>query len=138
MIFRWFYISASRLAEDEADELVADIVKESVPRNHRLQVTGALLFTGRQFAQYLEGPAGAVTILQRLILDDLRHEDIHTIVEGAYPCRRFVTWSLAYVAPAQPVKRGVEQLLSEAGTLREDCVEALVEYMSKSAMMGHA
>ena len=138
MIFRWLYISASRLAEEDADELVADIVKESVPRNHRLQVTGALLFTGRRFAQYLEGPAGAVGTLQRIILDDLRHEDIRTIAEGAYPCRRFVTWSLAYVAPAQSSKRGVEHLLSEAVNNGEDRVEALADYMSKSVMMGHA
>lgn len=90
MVFRWFYISASRLAEDEADELVADIVKDSVPRNHRLHVTGALLFTGRSFAQYLEGPADAVDALQGIV-DDLRHENIRTIAEGVYSHRRFVT-----------------------------------------------
>ena len=37
--------------------------------------------------------------LQRLILDDLRHENIRTIAEGVYPHRRFVTWSLAYIVP---------------------------------------
>ena len=122
MIFRWFYISTSRLAEDESDELVADIVRESIPRNRKLQVTGALLFTGRHFAQYLEGPATSVGTLQRIILDDLRHEDIRTIAEGAYPCRRFVTWSLAYVPPARSGERRIEQLLSDAARAREDCV----------------
>ena len=131
MIFRWFYISTSRLAEDESDELVADIVRDSIPRNRKLQVTGALLFTGRHFAQYLEGPATSVDTLQRIILDDLRHEDIRTIAEGAYPCRRFVTWSLAYVPPARSGERRIERA-------REDCVEALAQFMSESAMMGHA
>jgi hypothetical protein len=138
MIFRWFYISTSRLAEDESDELVADIVRDSIPRNRKLQVTGALLFTGRHFAQYLEGPATSVGTLQRIILDDLRHEDIRTIAEGAYPCRRFVTWSLAYVPPARSGERRIEQLLSDAAHAREDCVEALAQFMSESPMMGHA
>lgn len=42
-MFRWFYISASRLVDDEADEVVRDIVKVSVARNRALGVTGALL-----------------------------------------------------------------------------------------------
>ena len=136
MVFRWFYISASRLAEDEADELVADIVKDSVPGNHRLHVTGALLFTGRTFAQYLEGPADAVGALQRLILDDLRHENIRTIAEGVCPHRRFVTWSLAYVIPDQANYPEVEELLREAAGDPVNCAEALARFMSETATMG--
>ncbi len=138
MIFRWFYISTSRLAEDESDELVADIVRDSIPRNRKLDVTGALLFTGRHFAQYLEGPAHSVGMLQRIILDDLRHEDIRSIAEGAYPRRKFVTWSLAYATPARSSAQKVEHLLSEATRTGEDAVEALAEFMSECAMMGHA
>lgn len=138
MIFRWFYISASRLGEDESDELVADIVRASIPRNRKLQVTGALLFTGRHFAQYLEGPATSVGALQRIILDDLRHEDIRTIAEGAYPCRRFVTWSLAYLAPARSSEERIEQVLGETAEARENSVEALAEFMSETAMLGRA
>ena len=60
MICRWFYISRSRLGDEDADELLRDIIAVAVPRNRSLGVTGALLFDGHHFAQYLEGPAQSI------------------------------------------------------------------------------
>ncbi|HKY81178.1 MAG TPA: BLUF domain-containing protein [Sphingobium sp.] len=137
MIDRWFYISTSRLGDDDADELISDIVDVAIPRNRSLDVTGALLFTGRHFAQYLEGPASAIRQLRRSIEDDMRHEDIRTIAEGKYPHRMFVTWSLAYLAPSPLLSVQVQSLLADAAGNGDESVETLAQFLCQSATRGN-
>ncbi|ANI79516.1 MULTISPECIES: BLUF domain-containing protein [Sphingobium] len=135
-MFRWFYISASRLVDDEADEVVCDIVNVSVARNRALGVTGALLFTGRNFAQYLEGPPRGVDQLRQSICLDMRHENIRTIAEGEYSHRRFVTWSLAYLPPPQLLSSRAEELLIAAEHDGEANVEALAQFLCEMTVKG--
>ena len=131
------YISTSRLIEDDASDLVRAIVDISIPRNASLQVTGALLFTGRHFAQYLEGPSAGIAALKASILRDPRHDDVQTIAEGAYEHRRFLTWSLAYAGPSHFVASKVEDALTAALNDSAEGAEALAEMLAGFATEGN-
>jgi hypothetical protein len=80
---RWFYVSRCLLPANWVDAAVADIVKVSRIRNDSLRLTGALLFTGRRFAQYIEGAAEHVAAVQESIKRDARHGEVQTILAGA-------------------------------------------------------
>ena len=104
---QWLYVSRSKLTPAEAAAQIDDIVEVARAGNARLGVTGTLIFTGRHFAQYIEGSPEAVAKLRRMIVTDPRHCDIITLAEGPIPARRFATWSLAYAGPSQFVARTV-------------------------------
>lgn len=137
MFDRWFYISTSRLSDADAEEHVRDIVTVSLSRNHSLQVTGALLFTGRRFAQYIEGSAAAIAELQESILQDSRHQDINTLACGPYSTRHFLTWSLAYAGPSRFVASKVEAALTDAVKDRNGGHDALLHMLEEFAFGGH-
>ncbi|ANI80290.1 BLUF domain-containing protein [Sphingobium sp. EP60837] len=137
MFERWFYISTSRLGAVQVDEQVRDIVDVSRPRNRLLGVTGALLFTGRRFAQYLEGTPAAIAELKQSIIRDPRHEDVRTIASGPYDVRRFLTWSLAYAGPSRFIANKVEDALNDALQGNIESVEPLAEVLAGFAVEGH-
>lgn len=136
MLSRWIYISTSRLAATEVEERVKDIVEVSIPRNRSLDITGALLFTGCHFAQYLEGAPAAIEELKASIIRDERHEAVHTIASGDYTHRRFLTWSLAYAGPSQFVANIVERALADALKKGEEASEALTQMLSEFSIGG--
>lgn len=137
MLDRWFYISTSRLAPNDTEKSIRNIVEVSIARNQRLGVTGALLFIGQRFTQYLEGPATALAELQHSILADSRHEAIHTIASGPADHRRFLGWSLAYAGPSRFVAGKVEEALSDALTGGAERVEPLAELLTSFVVDGH-
>lgn len=96
MTSHWVYVSRSRLAAEEAEAAVADIVAVSRARNAELGVTGALLHSGTRFAQRIEGPPDAVAALRRSILADPRHDRITTLSEESGNDRLFADWTLAF------------------------------------------
>lgn len=136
MLNRWFYISTSRLNEADAEGHVREIVAVSLQRNRSLDVTGALLFTGRRFAQYIEGPANAIAELQESILQDSRHQDVNTLAWGTYSTRRFLTWFLAYAGPSQFVASKVERALTDALKYSNGGVETLLHMLEEFAFKG--
>jgi hypothetical protein len=94
------YISLSNLRlPDQAGEVGA-IVDWSQGRNDQLDVTGALVFTEKRFAQYLEGPAGKVDALMASIGRDPRHREVDIIFRQPIQRRRFATWRMAYAGPS--------------------------------------
>jgi len=112
----WIYVSTSRMESAAADAELDRIVTISRMRNASLSVTGALLFTGQQFAQCIEGPEPAICELRARVMADARHHDIYTLTEGAIRSRHFIAWSLAYAGPATFVSRQVESSLRDAKT----------------------
>lgn len=90
------YVSETCLNSALSDDQVAEIVGASVARNFELEVTGALLFTGRYFAQRLEGPKESIDVLMRSISLDDRHKGIRLADEGPIETREFSGWSMAY------------------------------------------
>lgn len=137
MLARWSYISKSRLDTTDAEERIQEIVHISIPRNRSLDVTGALLFTGRRFAQYLEGAPAAIEELRASILRDRRHEEVRTVASGIAPHRHFVTWSLAYAGPSHFVADIVERSLNDALEMGDEGSAALVQMLSEFSIRGH-
>ncbi|AEG47805.1 BLUF domain protein [Sphingobium chlorophenolicum L-1] len=138
MLARWSYISTSRLDSIDTEERIRDIVAVSIPRNRSLQVTGSLLFTGRRFAQYIEGTSAAIEELKASILRDSRHEDVRTIAWGEYAHRRFVTWSLAYAGPSHFVSDIVERALNDTLERGDEGIETLIQTMSEFSIHGRS
>jgi hypothetical protein len=113
----WLYVSRCRLPSAWAPKAIRDIVAISRARNSGLNVTGALLFTGSRFAQYLEGAQEAIEQLQASIRRDPRHHAVSTVDENEAATRRFGDWSLAYAGPSLFVADKVETVLDNAGEL---------------------
>ncbi|MBB3956638.1 hypothetical protein GGR38_003604 [Novosphingobium sediminicola] len=62
-------------------------------------ITGALMFTETNFAQFLEGPGEHVYALLEKISGDTRHANIDVIMERETELRLFPDWSMAYSGP---------------------------------------
>jgi hypothetical protein len=90
------YVSRSSLNQEDTEEQLAQIVSTARRVNARLNVTGALLFTGAHFAQALEGPEQAVAELMTSIERDARHRDVTTIGLAPIRERKFGDWAMAY------------------------------------------
>jgi hypothetical protein len=104
------YVSRSTLAPDDREAQVADIVAGAQVRNEPLQITGALVFTGERFAQYLEGPPAAIEELMTSIRRDTRHLEILELPIAPFSSRLFESWSLAYSGSTPFVARLVHEL----------------------------
>ncbi len=126
------YVSVSTLRlPGQAGEVDA-IVDRSQARNRALGVTGALVFTEKRFAQYLEGPAAAVDELMLSIGRDPRHRDVDLVLRKPIPRRRFATWALAYAGPSTFVA-GHVLAVADAPTdsTRSKYAERLIDTMSQ-------
>jgi hypothetical protein len=94
-IVQTFYVSRARAAFDEA--AVQAILASSRRRNPGLGVTGCLLFSGRCFAQVLEGERGAVDDLAARIAADRRHEGIRFLHQASRREREYADWPMGYL-----------------------------------------
>jgi hypothetical protein len=120
MDITWLYVSRSMLRLPQEAGEVERIVSWSESRNRELHVTGALVFTETQFAQYLEGPEQAMLPLMESISRDSRHADLRTILRRPLDHgRRFPTWALAYAGPSTFVAGHVLSV-SDAGATPAD------------------
>ncbi len=85
-----------------ADEaLLSDILAASRRNNPRVGVTGALVYSGRRFAQVLEGPAEAVESVFETIQCDPRHDSIAVLEVSSPEGRAFADWSMAFTRDAR-------------------------------------
>lgn len=94
------YVSDSRLERPQEEPEIDRIVNWSRGRNAELDVTGALVFTERNFAQYLEGPEAGVDALMDSIGRDPRHSEVRVVYRRPLRQRLFPTWALAYAGPS--------------------------------------
>lgn len=104
----WLYCSVSTIERAHAAVAVRDIVDVSRPRNNALHITGALMFTGAQFVQYIEGPQPELDEVRASIMADARHRNVMTIAQGHTDKRKFSEWSLAYAGNGFYLNRLVE------------------------------
>jgi hypothetical protein len=122
MFSTWVYVSTSQLG-DAADSEIASIRSIAETRNAELGLTGVLIFSGRHFAQFLEGPADKLVVMKTSIARDRRHTDIQTLATPSIKQRRYGRWALAYAGQATAIDR----VLSDA--IREQDVRELLDYM---------
>jgi hypothetical protein len=124
------YVSRSALRLPDEAGAVDAIIATSLLRNRQLDVTGALVFTERQFAQYLEGPAEGVHRLMDSIRRDPRHNDVRIIFDKPLQARRFPTWAMAYAGPSTFVAGHVLTLADADSPSREaKAAERLIALM---------
>ncbi len=69
--------------------------------NSANDVTGALLFSGRHFAQVLEGPQAAINERYRSISQDTRHKNVTPLLYEPTGERQFADWSMALCRPEE-------------------------------------
>ena len=126
------YVSVSTLKlPGQAGEVDA-IVNWSQRHNHNLGVTGALVFTEKRFAQYLEGPAESIDSLMESIVKDPRHRKIDLVFRRPIMRRHFATWAMAYAGPSTFVTGHVLSLADARGeNARNKYADRLIEMMSQ-------
>jgi hypothetical protein len=108
----WLYVSTSQVDPQDSTFQVERIVRQSRIRNAELSVTGALIYSGTRFLQYIEGPRAAVAALRASILEDDRHEEITTLPLSEAQERRFGHWALAFGGTSSFVDTMIDRALS--------------------------
>lgn len=108
---RLVYVSENLIERVSAAETVKEMVAEARKRNVRLNVTGALIFTGHHFFQILEGPHQAVNELMVSICRDPRHQKTNILNDSPLILRRFADWTMAYNGPSPFIGRYLKHLL---------------------------
>jgi len=126
------YVSRSVMHGPHAEQDVRRLAEAARERNRALRVTGALIFTGDHFAQYLEGPAAAVDAVMASIMRDARHRSIASF-EQEVAWRRFADWDLAFSGQSSFVDRQVRALFTRPDRLdlkqaREELIELLTVF----------
>lgn len=86
-------LSAS-LSEDE----LARLLEQSRIRNQGRNITGILVYCGRQFMQLLEGEEAEVAQLYATLAQDPRHTGLIKLADKPIPHRSFAAWSMAFAA----------------------------------------
>jgi hypothetical protein len=94
-IFQTFYVSRASSVFDGPS--VQSILQASRRNNARLDVTGCLLFSGRCFAQVLEGEQAVVARLLASIVADPRHGGIRFLNEARREEREYADWSMGFL-----------------------------------------
>lgn len=132
MLSTWLYASVCTSNRIEARKFVHDIVDVSRVRNGALGVTGALVWTGTWFAQFLEGPQAGMAALRHSISGDPRHVGLLTLEAADAPTRAFEGWSLAYSGTAsffeQELSRICELTQTDSDRAAKDLKLLLAEF----------
>ncbi|MBN2897100.1 MAG: BLUF domain-containing protein [Campylobacterales bacterium] len=70
-------------------------------RNNRARgLTGALIYDGTYFMQYLEGERAQIEALYAHIKKDPRHHDVTTVIHDPIDARRFEAWTMSDISGA--------------------------------------
>ena len=143
-IYHLAYVSDALLvdpSEAEQQELLAwqlkRILDAAHSNNSAAGITGALLFSGRHFAQVLEGPQAAINERYRRISQDTRHNNVTPLLYEPAGERQFADWSMALCGAEEvenlpdnfQVKPSPGSL--EAGNLGRSIVASLAAAMGK-------
>ena len=123
------YVSVSTLSETTAIGEVDALVTQALAFNASRSITGALIFTGMEFAQLLEGDEDQLDALMRKIYLDSRHRCVTVVRRSPITIRRFDAWSLAYSGEATYVGRPIKSLLQPNGKIQIEDVYRVQELM---------
>ncbi len=100
VVSQYFYIStALNLSRDD----VAAILESSARNNPERNITGLLLYNGRNFLQLLEGEGAELDALMKRIGQDQRHSGVSLLHKSSVPERVCPQWAMKRVAIAESV-----------------------------------
>ena len=100
----------SRVAPGVGDRDVRQILASARRNNRMLDLTGVLAWTGRHFAQVLEGRADALATLLPRIAADRRHEGFRQVFDRPLGARAYPLWAMACL-PQPALAEEIEGLL---------------------------
>ena len=128
------YTSRSLLSPVDAPAQLQAILDTAVRRNQSHDITGALVFTGTDFAQILEGPEEGVAAVMASILIDPRHEEVAIVRRGEIARRSFPNWGMALIGhdPATVAHIGAIRSAPDDAALA-GAVEAVTRWMRKGS-----
>ena len=92
MISSLLYSSAAAAHVDSGD--VFAIIEASARNNPQREVTGFLIYDGRDFLQYVEGPALALETLLEVLGRDDRHHSVRILHRSQREDRLFPKWAM--------------------------------------------
>jgi hypothetical protein len=107
---RLFYVSRVADSVTFDDAAVRQLLAQSQMCNRRLDITGMLAYSGRHFAQVLEGEASAIDALAARIVKDPRHAEVKIVFSQPITRRDFGDWAMGYVE-GFGASEGIEALL---------------------------
>lgn len=91
-----FYLYRSRIAVGQYDIEDLEILRCGLRNNTAYGVTGFVYKSRTHFFQYFEGTPPIADQLFQNIINDKRHLDVHVLMSGEAPYRRFAGWSMGY------------------------------------------
>ena len=110
MLSQYLYIStAPTLARDEVDAILATSARNNPAR----EITGLLLYNGRNFLQLIEGEEEALVALMLRITEDPRHSGITLLDRRAIEERSCPDWAMKRVLIAESIASRREMLERE-------------------------
>jgi hypothetical protein len=128
------YVSRSSQPPEEAQNELQAILAVSADRNMRSGITGALVHTGREFAQVLEGPDEAVVQVMGNIILDRRHKDVRILVTEQIEARSFPNWGMAQIVPSISIQAAIDAIRHAGDDAELDfAVERLTSWMREGA-----
>ena len=86
----------SRATTELGRDKLRDIVADATTFNGQNAVSGALVFDGTCFFQYIEGPPGAIADAYQRIQSSKSHVILLKLLEGPVSARRFDGWEIFY------------------------------------------
>lgn len=95
---RLVYFSENRIESVGRGARIAELQRVAQNRNRRRQITGALVYDDRWFAQALEGEIQCVEEILDSILRDARHANVKVTSRTLVPERLFGNWSMGFAA----------------------------------------
>lgn len=87
----------SRFSGTVGNTGLRDLLSQARLNNHARAVTGALLFDGERFVQFVEGPVAVIDTLTRRLREDPRHHGFTLLGGGPLAMRRHRRWAAGYV-----------------------------------------
>lgn len=129
---QFFYLSRPTAAPTEPE--LERLLQISQRNNRQGDITGCLLYTGRHYAQILEGEADAVAALVERIAGDPRHGDLTVVADQDIALRSFPDWSMGFLYKLDVVDR-IEAVLG-AEHVTEEQVLALMADMRTDSVLG--
>jgi hypothetical protein len=110
----WFLASGAAMSKPDLDSLVCVsspmkllspeeieyLLTRGRERNEEYSITGVQLYIGGNFMQYIEGTAGNLDVIYKIIREDKQYSGIILVTRETIEEREFGDWSMAYDTPA--------------------------------------
>lgn len=77
-------------------EEIVHLLARARKRNVEYGITGALLYIGGNFMQYIEGPKNGLDVIYKIIQADKQHTGIILVSRETIANRQFGDWSMAF------------------------------------------